>query len=257
MTSVHANHLTTVDPTPPAAPAASPTGSSRDIEDFIYLISHDVRASARALIELPQWIAEDLEAAGFPLEGPVATSIDILNRHAGRLDRMLVDLLTFSRIGRMQEIAQNDLDAVLDEVLDEMKLPAGFTILRQFECAGVVMGERDVLTMFSALLSNAIRHHDRPSGQIIVTSHAEGDEVVLAVTDDGPGIDPADRDRVFGAMKTLKPRDEVEGSGMGLSNVRKIAALYDGTARVCASPYGRGTMVEVKIGATPRPDRSI
>ncbi|NNK15995.1 MAG: hypothetical protein HKP51_03715, partial [Sulfitobacter sp.] len=96
------------------APITPAGASSQDFEEFIYLISHDVRSSVRALIELPQWIAEDLEDAGFPVAGTVAASIDMMNRHAGRLDRMLVDLLTFSRIGRMQDVRENDLVAALD-----------------------------------------------------------------------------------------------------------------------------------------------
>lgn len=235
---------------PTAEAATPPTGSSQDIEDFIYLISHDVRASARALIELPQWIAEDLEEAGFVLEGPVATSIELLNRHAGRLDRMLVDLLTFSRIGRMQTVRENVLNDVIDDVLEEMKLPAGFSIIRNLECESIKMGERDMLTLLSALLSNAVKHHDKPSGQIIITSRVEGEDVVLAVADDGPGIAEKDRERVFGAMHTLRPRDEIEGSGMGLSNVRKIANFYNGQATLADSPYGRGTIVEVRLGMT-------
>ena len=74
--------------------ASTPPVSSPELDEFIYLISHDVRGSVRALLELPQWIAEDLQEAGIPVDGSVATSIEMMNRHAGRLDRMLVDLLT-------------------------------------------------------------------------------------------------------------------------------------------------------------------
>lgn len=224
-----------------------PNLNAQEFEDFIYLISHDVRASVRALIELPQWIAEDLEEAGVPVQGSLATSIDLMNRHTGRLDRMLVDLLTFSRIGRMQTIQSNDLTAVLNEVLDEVQLPPGFIVTRDLECTHVEMGDRDVLTMVHALVQNTVRHHHKKKGRIIVSSAVDGDEVVIAVVDDGPGIKEESRERVFGAMQTLRPRDEVEGSGMGLAMVRKIAGVNGGTAQVASSPYGSGTMVEVRM----------
>lgn len=223
------------------------SGSSQDIEDFIYLISHDVRASVRALLELPQWIAEDLEEAGVKIDGSVAASIELMNRHTGRLDRMLVDLLTFSRIGRMQEVRVNNLSDVLDQVLEEIPIPAGFTVIRNLDCDDVVMGDRDVLTLFDALIRNALKHHDKPSGQIIISSSIKEGELVLSVADDGPGIPDEYRENVFGAMRTLRPRDEVEGSGMGLANVRKIAVLYGGTAHVTDSPYGRGSLVEARV----------
>ena len=222
--------------------------ASQDFEDFIYLISHDVRASVRALIELPQWIAEDLEEAGIPIEGSLATSMDLMNRHTGRLDRMLVDLLTYSRIGRMQEVKPVDLNRALDEVLEEIKVPSGFEVLRSILRPQIVMGERDILTLFGALIQNAIRHHDRTSGRIVISVVEDGDKVVIGVADDGPGIDESFREKVFDAMRTLRPRDEVEGSGMGLANVQKIANFYSGRARVADSPYGRGTLVEVRLG---------
>lgn len=223
------------------------SGVSQDIEDFIYLISHDVRASVRALLELPHWIEEDLEEAGVKVEGSVAASIELMNRHTGRLDRMLVDLLTFSRIGRMQELRINHLHDVLDQVLEEIQVPAGFAVIRNLDCDRVEMGDRDVSTLFDSLIRNVLKHHDKPSGQIVISSAQQGGKMRLSVADDGPGIPPEYRENVFGAMRTLRPRDEVEGSGMGLANVRKIAALYGGAADIRDSPYGRGILVEVTI----------
>ncbi|KIN70787.1 Histidine kinase [Sulfitobacter noctilucae] len=234
--------LEQTDPVPPAS-----GGTSKDIDDFIYLISHDVRASVRALLELPQWIAEDLEESGFKIEGPVATSIEMMNRHTGRLDRMLVDLLTFSRVGRMQTVREVNFNEALDQVLEAMILPTGFKVARALECENVIMGDRDVLTLFDALLQNAVKHHDRTEGHISVTSTFIDGAVALTVADDGPGILPEYHERVFGPMTTLRPRDEVEGSGMGLANVRRIATHYGGTARLISTPDTRGCQVEVRL----------
>lgn len=224
-----------------------PTAGAREIEDFIYLISHDVRASVRALLELPQWIVEDLEEAGVKLDGPIASSIDLMNRHTGRLDRMLVDLLTYSRVGRMQETSCQEIDVVLDSVLDEIKLPIGFVVTRDLKCTHAAMGDRDFLTLLDALIQNAFKHHHKSSGRIHVSSATEGAETVISVADDGPGIAPENREKVFGAMQTLRPRDEVEGSGMGLAIARKIALTYGGSAQVVRSVFGRGTTIEVRV----------
>jgi signal transduction histidine kinase len=221
--------------------------SARDFEEFIYLISHDVRASVRALIELPQWIAEDIDDAGIRLGPSLRENIELMNRHTGRLDRMLVDLLTYSRVGRMQSVAEVDLDAALAEVLEEMTIPSGFTVVPALDCRQVVMGDRDVLTLLTALISNAIRHHDRDSGKVIVSAHKRGPDVILRVSDNGPGIEEAQRARVLEAMTTLRPRDEVEGSGMGLAIVRKITQIYDGAVRILDNGDKRGTVVEVRL----------
>lgn len=220
---------------------------SSDIDDFIYLISHDVRASVRALLELPQWIAEDLEEAGIPITGQVGASIELMNRHTGRLDRMLVDLLSYSRVGRMQTSCAVDLDPAVNLVLEGLKVPQGFKIMRNLDCESVFIGERDLLTLLDALIGNAIKHHDKNTGSVIVTTARENEQIVICVSDDGPGIEPEFREKVFGTMVTLRPRDEVEGSGMGLATARKIATFYGGTANVHPSPYGRGTCVEVRL----------
>ncbi|WP_300036414.1 HAMP domain-containing sensor histidine kinase [uncultured Roseobacter sp.] len=225
--------------------AAADFSSSKEFEDFVYLISHDVRNSVRALIELPQWIEEDLVEAGFRVEGPIAQNIELMNRHTGRLDRMLVDLLAFSRVGRMQEVVAVDLGEALNEVLDEVSIPGSFEITSAFDCSHIHVGERDILTLLTALVSNAAKHHDREAGKITVSAHGEGTVTVLSVQDDGPGIPENFHRQVFDAMTTLKPRDEVEGSGMGLAIARKIAHLYGGSISILSDATERGTTVKV------------
>ncbi|WP_298920687.1 ATP-binding protein [uncultured Roseobacter sp.] len=221
--------------------------TSKEFEDFIYLISHDVRNSVRALIELPQWIAEDLTEAGVKIDGSVAESIELMNKHTGRLDRMLVDLLTFSRVGRMQNVEDVNIDAALSEVLEEIPMPSGFTVVRALDCEVVTIGERDIMTLMTALISNAVKHHDRSLGKIVVSSYRDREDVVLSVRDNGPGIPAGYHERVLGAMTTLRPRDEVEGSGMGLAIARKIAQLYDGRISISENQEGRGTTIEVRL----------
>lgn len=221
--------------------------ASQDIDDFIYLISHDVRSSVRALLELPQWITEDLDEAGIKVDGQLASTIEMMNRHTGRLDRMLVDLLTYSRVGRMQSVEIVDIAEVLEDVLEGLKLPSGFNVVQALDCKSLKIGERDILTLLDALIQNAVKHHDRKQGQIIVSSKREGDTVVISISDDGPGIKEEFREKALAAMTTLRPRDELEGSGMGLAIVRKIARLYGGDAQLLEAEQGRGSQVEVRL----------
>ncbi|WP_299778050.1 HAMP domain-containing sensor histidine kinase [uncultured Roseobacter sp.] len=239
-------HVSSYGATAGAAPGMTSL-SSNDFEDFIYLISHDVRNSVRALIELPQWIAEDLTEAGVKVDGSVAESIELMNRHTGRLDRMLVDLLTFSRVGRMQSVEEIDLNIALDDVLEEMRIPSGFTVVHALDCHQIEIGDRDILTLLTALISNAIKHHDRTVGKVIVSCYRDAGQVVLSVRDNGPGIPVGYHEKVFGAMTTLRPRDEVEGSGMGLAVTRKIAQHYDGDVKIIENSEGRGITIEVRL----------
>lgn len=232
---------------PPPEEARSDT---QDIDDFIYLMSHDVRASVRALLELPQWIAEDLRDAGVEVSGTVAQSIEMMNRHAARLDRMLIDLLAYSRIGRLQDMVRVDLDAALEEVLSGLKLPEGITVTRALECRHLMMGEQDAMLLLSALVGNAVKHHDTAQGRITVSTRHDAGMIRLTVCDDGPGIPHHLHTKALAAMTTLRPRDEVEGTGMGLAHVRKIAEVYGGTVSLAdVSGGGTGLRVDLVIPA--------
>ena len=221
---------------------------SKTFEDFVYLISHDVRGSVRALIELPQWLTDDLKDAGIKIDGSVAKTLDLMNRHTARLDRMLVDLLVYSRIGGMQKIGLVRVQDAVTEVLDEIYVPEGFTIEQKVQDLTIEMGNRDILTLFTALITNAYKHHDKDKGRIRIIVAQDENDMVIQIEDDGPGLMDEHHERVFAAMATLRPRDEIEGSGMGLAIVRKIADFYGGSAKIKGnSKRKRGTVVIVRL----------
>jgi signal transduction histidine kinase len=223
------------------------TKDSKDFEDFIYLLSHDVRGSIRALLEVPQWITEDLIAEGHKITGQLENHITLMNTHTKRLDRMLIDLLVYSRIGRTQTTSLIILQEALDTVLEQVKVPKRFEVKVDLQCPVVMFGERDILTLLSSLISNSIKHHNLDHGIIQISSHQEDDACVIRVSDDGPGIPEKYAKRVFDAMSTLKPRDEVEGSGMGLTIARKIVTQYDGQLECLSYQNNTGTILEMRF----------
>ncbi|MFT7411336.1 MAG: signal transduction histidine kinase, partial [Oleispira sp.] len=79
--------------------------------------------------------------------------------------------------------------------------------------------------IFRNLISNAIKHHDKANGTISISAIEYNKYFQFTVSNDGPGIDPKHHDRIFEMFKTLRPRDEVEGSGMGLSIIKRILDL--------------------------------
>ena len=221
--------------------------AAQEFEDFIYLVSHDVRNSVRALLELPQWIEEDIRDAGLPISKSLAGNIELMNTHTRRLDRMLIDLLVYSRIGRMQESIQLHWNTVIDTTLDQVPVPQGFELNREIHSPTIFLGEHDALTLVSSLLSNSIKHHDSETGFIKISTHDTPQGPVLSVWDDGPGIRKKSREKVFEVMTTLKPRDEIEGSGMGLANVRKIANLYKAQIEWVPTEGMRGTRIAIRF----------
>jgi signal transduction histidine kinase len=87
-------------------------------------------------------------------------------------------------------------------------------------------------TVMRNLLGNAIKHHQRADGCIVVTAEERENMVEFRVSDDGPGIAPAFHERIFELFQTLQPRDQLEGSGMGLAIVKKTVESMGGTITV-------------------------
>lgn len=221
--------------------------ASKDFEDFIYLLSHDVRNSVRALLELPQWIREDLEGDHRAIGDSLRENLNLMDVHTRRLDRMLIDLLAYSRVGRNQNVCANDLSEALQNVVDQTISPHGFSATYDLQCDTVHMGEQDLMTLLTAVLSNVVKHHHRRKGAVDVTIRKEDGECVICIQDDGPGIPEKHRERVFNAMTLLKSRDVVEGSGMGLAIARKVVDSYDGAMQWVTPKDGFSLALEIRI----------
>jgi signal transduction histidine kinase len=90
------------------------------------------------------------------------------------------------------------------------------------------------------LLNNTFKHHHSPqAGHVWVSAREEGEWIEFCVTDDGPGIDPQFHQRIFGIFQTLRPRDEVEGSGIGLALVKRLVEMRGGVIQI-ESALGEG-----------------
>lgn len=210
--------------------------SNRDLEQFAYVASHDLRAPLRAIRGLASWIAADAEAV---LPATSRDNLGLLQNRAARLDAMVEGLLSYSRAGRWRQAPE---PVALDLLAREAGQLAGLTEAFALEIAApeTVVAHRAALQqVLTNLIANAIRHHDRGGGVIRVTASPRGDFVEVRVSDDGPGIDPADHARVFELFKTLRSRDEVEGSGLGLSIVKRLVESEGGAVRIESGP-GRG-----------------
>lgn len=228
------------------AKPAEDASAQDTLEQTIYLISHDLMAPARAIATIPDWIDEDLKNSDVVLPTEVQDSLDLLKSQGQRLQGMITDLLTYSRVGRNQTAFSGNWDAVLHEVAS--RLPK----LERFDCDIQLSGTPDVgcfdvQHLVFALLSNAQKHHSREDGVIRLSTSIHGANWRITVSDDGPGIPEKDRAKVRQLFTTLKSRDIVEGSGMGLPIVEKICSHTGGQLRISDGDDGIGCKVTVDL----------
>lgn len=204
--------------------------SNTDLEQFAYVASHDLKAPLRAIDSLAVWLEEDLDQV---LTESSREHLQLLRQRTERMERLLEDLLTYSRASRVPaDIASIDARALVLQAVELVNLPAGFEVglpNPDFVLLTAVTPLRQVLTN---LIANAIKHHDRTSGQVQISLDEAGEMLNFSVADDGPGIPVEFHERVFGMFQTLRPRDEVEGSGIGLALVKRIVTRYGGDVRI-------------------------
>lgn len=213
---------------------------NKDLDDFAYVASHDLRAPLTAIASLVLWIEEDTAGS---LSVSSSNHLALIKNRVARMGKLLEDLLDYSRAGRSaSHLEAVDTGELVMQVTDLVRNTSPVAVT----CTGlpVLYTVRTPLQqVFRNLISNAIKHHDGDVCTIEITALEAGGHYIFRIKDDGPGIPAQFRERVFNMFQTLRPRDEVEGSGMGLALVRKLVERYGGVVKVVESE-GRGATIE-------------
>jgi hypothetical protein len=211
-----------------------------DLEGFAYAVSHDLKAPLRVIDNTSKWLEEDLQEH---LTGENRENMNLLRGRVGRMEKLLDDMLEYSRVGRTTDGRYSEIvtgDELMDNILSMLSPPDGFTVKVSPGFSAISVCRMPLQQILMNLVGNAIKHHHKPIGRIDVTAEDRGADYAFAVTDDGPGIPAQFHDQIFRMFQTLKPRDQVEGSGMGLAMVRKIITAFGG-ALTLESSEGNGS----------------
>jgi signal transduction histidine kinase len=119
--------------------------------------------------------------------------------------------------------------------------PAHIQVRVEGDLLVVVTAAAELEQVLRNLIDNAIKHHDKPRGEVVLSATRVGDFVEFIVRDDGPGILPQFHEKVFQLFQTLKRRDEVESTGMGLTIVKKLIERQNSLITVHSDGNGTGT----------------
>lgn len=220
-----------------------------DLEAFSYSLSHDMRAPLRAM----QGYAHLLNRAFANQLGVQGKEyLERIMTGAERLDHLIQDVLTFSRVARAPlESKTVDLEALLERVLAEYpELRAPKVELRIEKPLLPVRGQEVFLSQcVSNLLTNAVKF-TRPGekARVRVCTHAESSGVRLWVEDNGIGIAPEDQQRIFGIFQRVHSHEKFEGTGIGLAIVQKAVERMGGRVGV-ESVLGQGSKFWVQLPA--------
>jgi len=216
--------------------------SNRELDQFAYAASHDLKAPLRGIASLSHWIEEDL---GDRVSPENQRYFALLRGRVSRLEKLVEALLRYARAGRT---AGAETMISLREVIEDLVVllapepPAGVRILTDlpFLCGDRLMLEQ----VFMNLIDNALKHGGRSDISIEISAFDRDAQWQVVVADDGVGIAPEFHDRIWGMFQTLQPRDKVDSTGIGLALVRKIVESRGGRTWVESMP-GSGARFHV------------
>lgn len=204
--------------------------TNQELQQFAYIVSHDLKAPLRAIHSLVQWIAEDYGPL-FDEDG--REQLELLQGRVLRMDQLIEGVLHYSRIGRVrEEMVSVNLNKLVMEVIDLLAPPPTISVqvltrLPLVVCEKVRMGQ-----VFQNLISNAIKFMDKPNGEIMITCVEQEHAYQFGVQDNGPGIAPKDHERIFQIFQTLHAGDAYGSTGIGLTLVKKIVELHGGVVQI-------------------------
>lgn len=209
----------------------------RELEQFAYVASHDLKAPLRSIANLAAWLQEDLKEK---LTDATREQLDLLRDRVQRMHELIEGLLEYSRIGQIERSIENvDVAELLTEITESIAPPPGFVIDIASDMPSLHTERLQLYQVFSNLIGNAVRHHNAEQGHIWVKAADLGQVYEFSVADDGPGIAPEYHAKAFKMFQTLETRDIGSNTGIGLALVKKIVQDH-GCSITLESEAGKG-----------------
>jgi signal transduction histidine kinase len=212
--------------------AARLARSNQELDAFAYAASHDLRAPLRGIANLAQWIEEDLQGS---LHDETREMLALMRNRMHRMEGLIDGILQYARAGRTHEPPVTvDVGDLVRDVVDLLS-PAAATVIVDSDLPAVVTEKVPLQQVFQNLIGNAIKHPG-PGVEIRITAEDEGEFWRFGVADNGPGIPAEFHDRIWAIFQTLEARDKVEGTGVGLSLVKKLVEVQGGEVALDSAP---------------------
>lgn len=217
--------------------------ANKELDSFVYTASHDLRAPLRGIASFASFLEEDYKDK---LDQEGLGHIKEIRGGANRMSKLIEDLLTLSRISRIknpyEEVSTGDL---VDDVVKQLEFDIRdkkVDLKVQEKMPTVYCDRIKIGAVFLNLTNNAIKFSskgNRQSPKVEIGYSEQGEFHKFFVKDNGIGIDPQYHQQIFGIFKRLHSADEYDGTGAGLSIVKRVIDDHDGKIWV-ESEVGKG-----------------
>ncbi|MBL7931812.1 MAG: CHASE3 domain-containing protein [Bacteroidia bacterium] len=213
---------------------------NNELDEFAYVVSHDLKAPLRGIINIISWIEEDNKDEVTP---EIQERLNLIKGRADRLEKMINGLLEYARVGKTgKEIVELNLQKMIEELRELLGNKRSTWVIRGIP-ETIMTDKLHLEQVFSNLLSNALKHNN--SAAPVITIHGTETESYyrFSISDNGPGIDRKYQDKIFIIFHTLQERDAFESTGVGLAIVKKIIEDQKGTITVKSEPGNGSTFI--------------
>ncbi|GAA4308389.1 sensor histidine kinase [Nibribacter koreensis] len=210
---------------------------NKTLDEFAHTITHDLKAPLQNLIGLTEAMSDFLAEES---KDEAEAILPMVQLQITRMDHLIRDVLEYSLTGMQQiPVKQINVRELVDSVLDGLVVPAGFKVKVAEDLPVVEAEEIYLRQIFGNLVSNAIKYHDKETGNLTITAKEQPSCWEFVVADDGPGILQEDQEKVFNMFETTSDVNHPGSTGIGLAIVKKIVQEKEGS--VWVESQGRGT----------------
>jgi len=226
--------------------------SNRELSEYAYAVSHDLKAPLRAVRNYADFLIEDLEGR---LSGEQAAYLEGMKKALSQGDELIRDLLDFARIGEAEEETEAvDLEDLLQEVCEVLNLSEDMQVSIRSGCPQLKTKRTLLNQILVNLIGNGLKFNTADVKRVEVWCRpAPNERMELLVKDNGLGIEERYQKQIFRVFQRLHSAQKYRGTGIGLAIVRKAAARLGGSVRLESTP-GQGSTFIVDLPRIP-PDR--
>lgn len=212
---------------------------NKDLQEFSYMLSHDLKAPGRQIKNLADIIEDE---CGELFNEEAKELFSLLKSRASKLNELIDGILDYSRADyNVTNENAVDLNDLIDDYIAINKLPASIELEIPENLPQVYGNHVKVKQVFENLIGNAIKYMDKEDGKIKLSHQVNGEFVHFKIEDNGPGIKSEYLDNIFGMFVTAhENKDRQDSTGIGLAVTKKIIKAYGGNIS-CESNFGEGT----------------
>lgn len=210
---------------------------NKELDQFAYITSHDLKSPLRGINNLSEWIMEDM---GDRLTEDSRKYFELLRGRVMRMEALIDSILKYSRAGKsFGEKEMVNTKQVVIQALNKVKPGANFKIFYDETLPEIYGNKKDIEEVFLNFISNAVLHNNAQQPIVNITYTELDNHYRFCIADNGQGIKPEFHQKIFTFFQTLETRDKIEATGAGLAIVKKIIESYEGKVWV-ESEEGKG-----------------